>query len=1035
MVRRSNCCQNGKIKRHGREIYLRCLWGGIQGVNLQRFHELTRIGTSNAGNAAACANDDECERAIVALTPEDLKTSLTARIRQIIADRLAFTAPSITATIQEGGSLYQAQFAYEQFGEWQGTILRKQLNADGTVNHNTDAGNQFGNWSAATVIRGQSTEGSAQDDRQIWSALQGVPYRGNWDNFNINNSDAINVLFDQLGYTVQDYYRPASTVCAEIHQDNILGDERIGLINFIKGNDYFDYDGDCNVIEVRSHVMGDIYHSQLIEVGAPDANVLFRGTNEEAYYRASNGYQSFASANSNRTNVLYAGSNSGLLHAINAETGREEWAFVPPFIAALLPQIINDELQGEVDGDKGGTNPIFGVDGSPVVHDVFIQGYNNAGELEASKSWRTLLFVPYGRGGAGFSVLDVTNPIPNGDNGPIHMFSVYNDKINETIFVADHEGEITQYEYNSSSSSLLNTSEGELATDNYNEARDADEEVGDDVTTQQDAIAACQTDANFKDSGTNSCFIGSSFHYPDLQLNFEIGTDIPAGLINAVETVNNVPQPLAIASAQMVDDGGGGALLRVTFGANKVFNANASTQESRVSSQITISACHGATGIPSEYDYTKLGETWAVPRIIRMPTSSGGNMSSDRYVAILGAGMSKQDRCGGSAIFLVDLEGHVDDQPGRIFAADVNGGPITIVDTSPLGLSFGSVVEATPNGSDIKNAIPATPVVITPDTAPNIPWRGALVYVNDLEGKITKINLTNNTKGFNEQGSLVSGQTELYDQTTLFRLNATQDNGRYSYFGMDAGLGVDDGKFYLFGSTGNFLDLGSRVGTLDNIMYGVRDPDYPFWKHLNGVVVPKPIIDPSADPPQVNPDFYKLAHVGANNAVRHVGNANRCTNVSGDTTGVNCPLVMGADSWVAHMEQDDSNTYVLPRTFRKASAPPTLFKGAVYFPIYQPPPGTVPCAQGHAFICAKIDECGKNVSGELDRPVPDGVANPGGNACAYVREGVLSELVIFSDKLFANVAGPSDDEDTLFSILSIPGDVITNKGGWRDSSF
>ena len=49
-----------------------------------------------------------------------------------------------------------------------------------------------------------------------------------------------------------------------------------------------------------------------------------------------------------------------------------------------------------------------------------------------------------------------------------------------------------------------------------------------------------------------------------------------------------------------------GASLRVTFGANKVFNANASTQESRVSSQITISACHGATGIPSEYDYTKL---------------------------------------------------------------------------------------------------------------------------------------------------------------------------------------------------------------------------------------------------------------------------------------------------------------------------------------------------------------------------------------------------------------------------------------------
>ena len=172
--------------------------GGIQGTNLQRFHELTRIGTSTAGNAAQCESDDDCERAIVALTPEDLKTSLTARIRQIIADRLAFTAPSITATIQEGGSLYQAQFAYEQFGEWQGTILRKRLNPNGDVDHNTDPGNPFGNWSAATVLRGQSTAGGADDDRRIWTALPGVPYLGNWDNFNADNSDAINILFDTL---------------------------------------------------------------------------------------------------------------------------------------------------------------------------------------------------------------------------------------------------------------------------------------------------------------------------------------------------------------------------------------------------------------------------------------------------------------------------------------------------------------------------------------------------------------------------------------------------------------------------------------------------------------------------------------------------------------------------------------------------------------------------------------------------------------------------------------------------------------------
>ena len=109
-----------------------------------------------------------------------------------------------------------------------------------------------------------------------------------------------------------------------------------------------------------------------------------------------------------------------------------------------------------------------------------------------------------------------------------------------------------------------------------------------------------------------------------------------------------------------------------------------------------------------------------------------------------------------------------------------------------------------------------------------------MVYINDLEGKITKINLSNNTKGYDEAGNLNSGVTDLYDQTTLFRLNGNEDNERYSFFGMDAGLGVSDGSFWLFGSTGNFVNLGSRE-TLDNIIYGVQDK-HLYWKHLNNVI-------------------------------------------------------------------------------------------------------------------------------------------------------------------------------------------------------
>ena len=101
---------------------------------------------------------------IVADTPQDLRTQLQSIIRQIIAERLAFTAPSITATIQEGGSLYQAQFGYEQFGEWRGKILRKKLKPDGTVVH--DMGLD-GNWNAAVTIRSQSAQAGEADTRKI----------------------------------------------------------------------------------------------------------------------------------------------------------------------------------------------------------------------------------------------------------------------------------------------------------------------------------------------------------------------------------------------------------------------------------------------------------------------------------------------------------------------------------------------------------------------------------------------------------------------------------------------------------------------------------------------------------------------------------------------------------------------------------------------------------------------------------------------------------------------------------------------------
>ena len=70
--------------------------------------------------------------------------------------------------------------------------------------------------------------------------------------------------------------------------------------------------------------------------------------------------------------------------------------------------------------------------------------------------------------------------------------------------------------------------------------------------------------------------------------------------------------------------------------------------------------------------------------------------------------------------------------------------------------------------SDIVNSTPASPVLITPDTARGVTYSGGLLYLSDLEGKITKFNLTN----MSNDGA--GNQIKIFDQTTLFTADQTK---------------------------------------------------------------------------------------------------------------------------------------------------------------------------------------------------------------------------------------------------------------------
>ena len=93
----------------------------IKGTGEDQFKDMALAGSCDAEGG------NDCRAIIKAESPQDLLNKLKSEVARITASRLSFTAPSITASLSEGGDLYQAQFDYVQHGEWHGSLLRKGL--------------------------------------------------------------------------------------------------------------------------------------------------------------------------------------------------------------------------------------------------------------------------------------------------------------------------------------------------------------------------------------------------------------------------------------------------------------------------------------------------------------------------------------------------------------------------------------------------------------------------------------------------------------------------------------------------------------------------------------------------------------------------------------------------------------------------------------------------------------------------------------------------------------------------------------------
>ena len=146
-------------------------------------------------------------------------------------------------------------------------------------------------------------------------------------------------------------------------------------LKFLRG--YQDLGG--TNFRIRASRMGDVINSGVAYSAAPTT----RYTTKE--------YQDFYKNNKNRTKAVFVGANDGMLHAFNAITMEELFAYIPSWLGPKLSVLTA--------ADYASSRHTSYVDATPVV-----------AEAQLGSDWKTILVSGTGAGGQGVFALDITNP-------------------------------------------------------------------------------------------------------------------------------------------------------------------------------------------------------------------------------------------------------------------------------------------------------------------------------------------------------------------------------------------------------------------------------------------------------------------------------------------------------------------------------------------------------------------------------------------------------------------------------------------------
>lgn len=161
----------------------------------------------------------------------------------------------------------------------------------------------------------------------------------------------------------------------------------VNLANYLRGQTGYEEssaDADKKVFRKRQAVLGDAVDSKPAFVGTP----TFSYTDP--------GYAAFKTLQAGRAKTVFMGANDGMLHAFDADTLVERWAYVPTMVIANMWKLADTAYSNKHS---------YYVNGDPIISDICVSACGAGGAV-----WKTILVAGVNGGGRGYYALDITDP-------------------------------------------------------------------------------------------------------------------------------------------------------------------------------------------------------------------------------------------------------------------------------------------------------------------------------------------------------------------------------------------------------------------------------------------------------------------------------------------------------------------------------------------------------------------------------------------------------------------------------------------------